>query len=178
LRLIAVIFTYGDLDIVVASESNHRSALERAIKRTTHKKEGAIVSTAIFFKRCMFSLASSVVFLLALPPLSANATSLGCQVNQTDGVSLKTGQTLIENTTTKAIPKGTAIDLSVQVAPGVGKVQFVKTRVSTFGTLQKHDKMSGGDTPKNAKSCTASIALGQASQTISDRPAPRYSPPK
>jgi len=139
------------------------------------------MSTATFLRRCVFGVAPSVprfpalvhsagremvgcvALLLMLFPLSAGATpwSLGCQVNQTDGVSLKTGQSMIENTTNKVIAQGTVIEMTVQVVPGVGKIKFVTNRVAAPSTLQKHDKMSGGDTPPNGRSCTAQISLVQ-----------------
>jgi hypothetical protein len=130
------------------------------------------MSTATFVHARGRSMAASAPFLLALLAFSANAAPLGCQVNQTDGVSLKAGQTMIENTTDKVIAQDTVIETSVQVARGIGKARFVTSRVAAPSTLQVHDRMSAGDTPTNARSCTARIALVQPHDTVTNKQAP------
>ena len=130
------------------------------------------MSTAICLqrRRSGFGTAAPILVLL-LAPLSVNAAprSLGCQVNQTDGVSLKTGQSMIENTTDKVIAQGTVVEMTVNIVPGIGKAKSVTSRIAAPSTLQRHDKMSGGDAPRSARSCTASISLVQPKDKITNK---------
>lgn len=124
------------------------------------------------------SLLLPAILCLALHSLTAHAApkSLGCQVNATDGHGPKTGQTMIENTTGRVIPEGTSIELAVQIKPGTGPVNPIKSRFSTFRQLEVHDNMSAGDTPTNAAGCTASISLIQPRKTLTNKTPPKLSP--
>ncbi len=137
----------------------------------------SIMTTATYFKRCVSGSASSArlfALLLVLFPLSASAapTPLGCKVNETDGVSLKTSQTMIENTTNKIIAERTVVEATIGVVSGLGRAKFVSSRVAAPSTLQKHDRMSVGDTPRNARSCTANIVLIQPKTVFTDKKPP------
>lgn len=79
---------------------------------------------------------------------------------------------MIENTTGKVIAQGTVIEITVQVVPGIGKTKFVTNRVAAPSTLQSRDKMSGGDTPPNGRSCTAKIALVQPKDKVTNKKPP------
>ena len=136
--------------------------------------------TSTFFRWSACSFASSARFLVPLLVLlassaNAGAQTLACQVNQTDGVSLKTGQSMIENTLGRVIKQGTVVEMTVRVQPPIGKVTFVTNRVAAPATLQSHDKISGGTTPPNGKSCTAKIALVQPKDTVTAKTPPQIS---
>ncbi len=104
--------------------------------------------------------------LLVLFPLSASAASLSCKIDQTDSISLKARQNIVENMTDNIIKEGTVIDITSKLESG----KSVTDRVAATGTLRKHGTMSGGDTPPNATSCTAKISRVQSTFDPSKKP--------
>ena len=126
------------------------------------------MNTTSVFKHSAFGVASAaagLVPLLLSGLANAAPSSLGCQVNGVDGTSLRSGQTLIQNTTAKDIAQGTVIEITTLVVPGIGKAHSVSSRVSA-PALEKGSSRSVGDSPRQARSCTANIALVQPKTTV------------
>jgi hypothetical protein len=101
---------------------------------------------------------SRLALLLALFPMSASAVSLACAISQTDGVSLKTGQNIVRVTTDSVLKQGTLIDVTTQLASGGP----VTNTITTHREMRKNDTILGGDTPRNARGCTAKVSLAQS----------------
>lgn len=112
------------------------------------------------------SLVPRFALLLVLFPLSASAASLGCKINQTDSISLKARQNIVENMTNNIIKEGTVIDITSKLASG----KSVTDRVAVTGTLRQHGTMSGGDTRADATSCTAQISSAQSTIDPNKKP--------
>ena len=94
----------------------------------------------------------------AAPLDTINRTyTLGCAVNQTDGVSLKSGMLIVRNTTPHMIRKGVSIKVTLQVVAPQG----TRPRVETFVAFRD---VPAGQTiafPQRfyAQSCSAKVTL-------------------
>jgi len=95
---------------------------------------------------------------LAAPADTINRTyALGCAVNQTDGVSLKSGMTIVRNTTPHTIRQGASITVTLRVQVPQGERPMVQTFVAfrdvpagqTIAFSQRY----------HAQSCTAKVTL-------------------
>ena len=95
---------------------------------------------------------------LAAPLDTINRTyALGCAANQTDGVSLKSGMSIVRNTTPHIIRKGASITVTLQVVAPQG----TRPRVETFVAFRD---VPAGQTIAfsqrfHAQSCTAKVTL-------------------
>ena len=104
-----------------------------------------------------------------LPALAAGASAasfgrinrtytLSCAVNQTDGVSLKSGMLIVTNTSPHVIRQGTRIDIVIVVRTFPRPSSVVYSQVA-FRNVNARDTIAFSQPRGRVLSCTAKVTL-------------------